>query len=110
MANKHKGEAVYKLPNGDELPLVLGLNTLAELEDRYDLKSVKEIGTIFDNMTAKKLLVLFYLLVNDGGTDMTEKEVGRIPIEIDKLNASVGEAILRAFPKEKSSSGGSPKK
>ena len=33
MANKQRGEAVYELPDGTKLPLVLGLKTLAELED-----------------------------------------------------------------------------
>ena len=104
MANKQRGEAVYELPDGTKLPLVLGLTTLAELEDRYDIKSVSEIGKIFNNMTAKKLLVLFYLLINDGGTEMTEAEVGRIPVEVEKLNEAVGKAIIRAFPKDKRAS------
>lgn len=103
MANKHKGEAIYELKDGTKLPLVLGLNTLAELEDRYEIKSINEIGQIFNNMTSRKLLFLFYLLINDGGTEMTEKEVGRIPIEVEKLNEAVGQAIILAFPKDKQS-------
>lgn len=72
------------LGDGVEREVVFSLNAMAELEEKYG--SVEEAFTKVQNGSVAAIrFLLWCVLVPDGETDLTEREIGKL-IKLDNLN------------------------
>lgn len=87
------------LGDGVEREVVLSLNAMAELEDKYG-----SIDSAFEKIKKGSIATIRFLLwcvlVPDGDTDLTEREVGRL-IKLDNIQeimTSVMDALEDQMP------------
>lgn len=87
------------LGDGVEREVVLSLNAMAELEDKYG-----SIDSAFEKIKKGSIATIRFLLwcvlVPDGDTDLTEREIGRL-IKLDNIQeimTSVMDALEDQMP------------
>lgn len=87
------------LGDGVEREVVLSLNAMAELEDKYG-----SIDNAFEKIKKGSIATIRFLLwcvlVPDGDTDLTEREIGRL-IKLDNIQeimTSVMDALEEQMP------------
>lgn len=87
------------LGDGVEREVVLSLNAMAELEDKYG-----SIDSAFEKIKQGSIATIRFLLwcvlVPDGDTDLTEREIGRL-IKLDNIQeimSSVMDALEEQMP------------
>lgn len=87
------------LGDGVEREVVLSLNAMAELEDKYG-----SIDNAFEKIKKGSIATIRFLLwcvlVPDGDTDLTEREIGRL-IKLDNIKeimTSVMDALEEQMP------------
>lgn len=87
------------LGDGVEREVVLSLNAMAELEDKYG-----SIDNAFEKIKKGSIATIRFLLwcvlVPDGDTDLTEREIGRL-IKLDNIQeimSSVMDALEDQMP------------
>lgn len=87
------------LGDGVEREVVLSLNAMAELEDKYG-----SIDNAFEKIKHGSIATIRFLLwcvlVPDGDTDLTEREIGRL-IKLDNIQeimSSVMDALEEQMP------------
>lgn len=87
------------LGDGVEREVVLSLNAMAELEDKYG-----SIDSAFEKIKRGSIATIRFLLwcvlVPDGDTDLTEREIGRL-IKLDNIQeimSSVMDALEEQMP------------
>lgn len=93
---KHPKRTV-DLGDGVEREVILSLNAMAELEEKYG--SIEEaFEKVKQGSVAAIRFLLWCVLVPDGDKDLTEREIGRM-IRLDSLNDIV-EALTDAFEEQ----------
>lgn len=87
------------LGDGVEREIVLSLNAMAELEDKYGSVD-NAFEKIKNGSVATTRFLLWCVLVPDGDTDLTEREIGKL-IKLDNIQeimASVMDALEEQMP------------
>lgn len=97
MANKQRGEATMKGPEGKEYTLCLTLGAVAQIEEELGVDSLTEIDGVFEKARMKDVITILVALLQGGGnSDITRSSMMAWPLDMKEMMEGIRAAFNNA--------------
>lgn len=96
-ANKQRGEATMKGPEGKEFKLCLTLGAVAQIEDELGVESLTEIDGVFEKARMRDVITILVALLQGGGhSDITRESMMAWPMDMTEMMKGIRAAFGNA--------------
>ncbi len=97
MANKQRGEATLKGPEGKQFNLCLTLGAVAQIEEELGVDSLTEIDGVFEKARMRDVITILVALLQGGGhTDITSESMMAWPLDMGEMMRGIRDAFSNA--------------